>query len=96
MSAPSDDRQLLDLLESVLLRLDICVRHESLRADPGLPSVQGGLCRVRGRRVLFIDPATPCDAAITIIIDALRSLDLRDMYLPPAVRIRLAASPSDE
>jgi len=89
--SPSDPLQLLALLEGVLSRLHIDLRREALNPDPALPSSSGGLCRIQGRSVLFVDATLPPPVASAVILEALCTLDLSAVYLPPVVREHLDA-----
>lgn len=71
----------LDALRSLFERLEIDVRQERLGGDGG------GLCQVRGRRIVFVDmdadPATRLERAI----QALAALpELEDLFIPPTIR----------
>jgi hypothetical protein len=83
---PSDDQNLLRLLEECLARCDVALRCESLVSNDGIGSSRGGLCTVNDRRVVFVDPRAPLPERLDVLASALASLDLDDVFLPPAVR----------
>ncbi len=74
-------------LESLLQaaeRLGIEVRAESMGSDGG------GLCLLKGRRVLFVDTAADLATRYDRTLDALAGLpELQDLYLLPEVRADL-------
>ena len=72
--------ELLDLAE----RLGIEVRHECFGGDGG------GLCRLRERRVLFVDTAASLADQLDRTAAALAEIEgLDDLYILPEIRQRL-------
>jgi len=75
------EHKLAHVLE-LLDRLNVTVRHESLGGGGG-----GGLCRLRGRPVVFIDRDADPPSRYAAVLDALRNLDGLDaLYVLPEVR----------
>ena len=74
-----DSALALTELEQLVERMDIEVRRESL---PG----PGGLCQVRGKRVLFLNSEFSVADQVGVIAEALRGLDLSHLYVRPALR----------
>ena len=71
----------LEALLGVAEQLDIEVRAE------GLGGEGGGLCRLKGRRVLFVDTAADVATRYERTLAALAELpDLESWFLPPQVR----------
>ena len=71
----------LEAIRELLLRLEVEVREERLGGE------SGGLCVVRGRRVLFIDLDADPAVRLERSLGALRTLpDIEDIYLSPALR----------
>jgi len=71
-------------LEELLEKLGIELRREPL---PG----PGGLCEVRGKRLLLLSQVLPAAAQVEVIAEALRGLDFSGVYLKPALRELLGA-----
>ena len=78
-----DDLHKLLALERALERLDVEVRREPLDEDL---HVSGGLCLIRGQRVVIISDAASAPERIAVLVDALRRLPTDDLWLPPAIR----------
>ena len=83
--------ELVAALEGLAAELRVPVRQEALphAAPRGRP--QGGLCRVRGQPVIFLDATLSASEKLVILAQALTSLDLRGHELKPAVRAALRA-----
>ena len=73
----------LQILEDALVRLGVSVRHEAL---PEGTRISGGLCSLRGEPVVFVTPDAPDMERVAVMVEALRKLDTRDMWLPPLLR----------
>jgi len=86
---PPASADLLSLLEAILEKLSISIRRESLNSDGRTPFSVGGLCRIRGQKVMLIDPSVPEEQTVALLFEALKTLDLSDVYLPPSIRDRL-------
>jgi hypothetical protein len=89
-SAPFSSRQLLQELTTVADRLGIQVRFEAL--SPGVDmasSSKGGLCTLRGVRLLVVDARLGVEEQVGVVAEALATCDLESMYMPPAVRARV-------
>ena len=82
--------ELVRLLEELTLaarKVGIEVRTE--RFDAAFPdgrSARGGLCTLRGRRVIVVDQSAPLPDRIAIVAGALGRIDLEGVYLAPIVR----------
>jgi hypothetical protein len=77
---------MLDELERLAARLGVEVRFESL-----LPPVEGkgGLCVLRGTKLLVIDSRLALEEKIGVLAEAMATFDLDAMYIPPLVRERV-------
>jgi hypothetical protein len=80
-----DDRRLWFLLGEVAERLGVEVRLESLGGAEDLPA-RSGLCRLRGRWVIFVERRQDLAWRCRRLGRALLSMDLEGVYLRPAVR----------
>lgn len=74
---------MLAALEEGLRKLGVEVRIVDLASDA---RVQGGLCTIRGARVVLVSGAAPPAERLAILAAALASLDTESIYLPPAAR----------
>ena len=81
-----EDRNLLRLLEEQIARCGLELRCESLGSAEDAGGARGGLCAFHERRVVFVDPRAPVPERIATLAQALASLDLGDVFLPPIVR----------
>ena len=71
----------LDTLLSLAEEIGLTVRRESLGGDGG------GLCLLRGQRVLFVDTAADLETRYDRTLAAMASLpEIEQRYLPPEVR----------
>ncbi len=75
---------LLQALEETAEKVGIQVRYEVLD-DPETP-VRDGLCRIKGRRVLFVHGGRTVRERIHILLDTLKTVDLSGVYVKPVVR----------
>ncbi|AKT39057.1 uncharacterized protein CMC5_032030 [Chondromyces crocatus] len=65
--------------------------------DPNLSDARrprGGLCTVRGRRVILVDACAALPDRIATVAAALSRIDLDALYLPPIVRATIGAHAS--
>ena len=74
-----DESLALVELERLLAKLAVEVRREAL---PG----SGGLCRLRGKWVLFLGSSWSVAEQVEVMAGALRGFDLSGLYLRPALR----------
>lgn len=76
-----DKQALLTELLDLAGRLDIDIRQVYMTGEGG------GLCKLRGRWVLFVDNAAPLPEQLARVAESLAGLDhLEDQYLLPEVR----------
>ena len=83
-----EDHSLRALLLDALARLEVDVRNEPL---PESPIGAGGLCTLRGRRTLFLDPRAHPRDQTAALVRALRALPTDEIFLHPALRALLDA-----
>ncbi len=80
-----------DAMLEVFGRLGIPLRRERLGG------AGGGLCTIRGRRVLFIDVDADLATQVDRCADALAALpETEDIYLAPTLRERIARARDGE
>lgn len=78
---PIDASSLLRTVIEQLGRLEIEVRQEHLGGD------SGGLCTLRGKRVVFVDLDADAVTRLERCVQVLRGLpELDTVYLPPKLR----------
>jgi len=73
----------LDALERVLTRFGIRLLEEEL---PDEAHIDGGLCKVGGKLVIYISPVAPPWRRAEVLLDALRRLPHQDVWVPPELR----------
>lgn len=84
--------RLLEELTRAAERAGIQVRNEVF--DPNLSDVKrprGGLCKLRGARLILVDAKLPLPERIATIAAALAEVDLDHLFLPPIVRATIGA-----
>jgi hypothetical protein len=85
--------RLLQELIAAARKAGITVRAEIF--DPGLSENgkrwRGGLCVVRGQRIILVDERAPLVDRIATIAASLASVDLEHVFLPPIVRATIGA-----
>lgn len=86
-------RVVLSKLEEVAERAGIRIHYEEL--SDGDIQIRGGYCRLRDRRMIFIDPRTKEMDRLRIFIQALRKVDLEGLYILPAIRELILGSPGE-
>jgi hypothetical protein len=87
-----DLARLFEELVRAASKADITVRSESF--DPNLSDARkwrGGLCVVRGKRVIIVDQRAPLVDRIATVAASLASVDLEHVFLPPVVRATIGA-----
>jgi hypothetical protein len=73
----------LGALERALMRMGIRFLEEEL---PDEAHIDGGLCKVADELVLYVSPTAPPWRRAEVLLDALRRLPHRDIWLPPEIR----------
>ena len=84
--------RLFDELTRAAERVGITVRSEVF--DPNLSDVKrprGGLCTLRGERIILVDAKLPLPERIATIAEALAGVDLENVFMPPIVRATIGA-----
>jgi hypothetical protein len=78
------DELLLSQLEDLANKLGIAIRHFKFIRDES--SGRGGLCRIRGEYILYIDSQATTKEKILVMIEALKEFELGDIHVLPAIR----------
>ena len=84
------DELLLSQLEDLAHQLGIAIRHFKFIRDES--SGRGGLCRLRGEYVLFIDSLATTKEKIWVTLEALKQFNLGDIETDPLIRDLLNGS----
>jgi len=89
--------RLLQELIQAARKAGITVRSEPF--DPSLSDAKtkwrGGLCVVRGQRIILVDERAPLVDRIATIAASLAAVDLEHVFLPPIVRATIGAYQKD-
>jgi hypothetical protein len=89
--------RLLQELMAAARKAGITVRAEPF--DPALSEqgrrFRGGLCVVRGQRIILVDERAPLVDRIATLAAALAAVDLEHIFLPPIVRATIGAYQRD-
>jgi hypothetical protein len=75
---------LLSQLEELTESLGIKIRYEKIVKEGSYFS--GGLCKIKGEDVVIINSKAAVEDKIEILSDALRTFDLSQVFIKPAIR----------
>ena len=81
-----DDLKIADLLEELAENLGFQIRYEPIRLDEELGSRPGGVCLLKGQRLIIINPQASLKEKIRSISEGIRQFDLGQVYIRPALR----------
>ena len=81
---------LLGMLEEAVARLGLNLSYENLHV--GEINTPGGLCELRGERLMIIHKGFSVREKIEVITDILSTLDTDGVHLSPGVRERIEAA----
>jgi hypothetical protein len=79
-----DDHAILNQLEELADNLGVKIRYEILKRDVGLQ--RGGLCRLKGEYLLFIDSKATTKERIDGLARTLGRFELDKVYIKPGLR----------
>jgi hypothetical protein len=82
--------RLADELADAAKRLGLEVRREKIMREIGYRA-RGGACRLREKNLVIIDREMAPAEQVEVLVEALRSRDLENLYLSPAARRLLQA-----
>ena len=74
----------LGQLEELASNLEVTVRYEKILKESSF--FPGGYCRVKGKDLIIINSKASLDDKVEIIVRALNSFDLSQIYVLPAIR----------
>ncbi len=94
MSASKETRLLglVDELAEAAKRLGLEVRREKLLREVGYRA-RGGACRLRQKDLIILDREQPAAEQIEVLAEAMRGRNLEELYLSPAARRIVQATP---
>jgi len=76
-----NEQAILEELLALLEANEVTIRNEPLGGSGG------GLCTIKGRRILFLDTQAPSIAMATICAEAVpKVVDIEQVYVKPQVR----------
>ena len=78
--------RIIESLEELAEKFGIKVRYELISPDEELPKAVGGLCRFKGEYILIINSKAPASEQIRTFVEALKSFELDQIYIKPALR----------
>ena len=81
--------EIVDYLAELAEKLGIEVRWEGLIGD-------GGICELRGKRILFVDRSPGLDTQVDVMTTALCEEPLDEVYILPEVRELLEAARAEK
>ena len=89
-----DEPSLLGQLEDLARGLGIEVRYEMLKREGAF--TQGGLCRLKGQYLLFVNSKAANRDKIEALALAVNRFDLSQVFMKPGLRDFLARIPKEE
>lgn len=83
----TDEPQIADLFEELAESLGLQISYESIRLDEELGSRPGGVCLLKGQRLIIINPHASLKEKIRILSEAIKHFDLDQIYTPSSQRV---------
>jgi hypothetical protein len=87
-----DEDVVIEQLEELARGFGIEIRYEPMSVDEESINVIGGLCKLRGEKLLIINAKAPARDKIRALAQALNHFDLDLIYIKPAIRALLDSS----
>ena len=87
-----DESGIISQLEELAESFGLHIRHEPIKSDDDLPIVPGGMCRLKGDRVLILNSKATTQDRIRVLAEVLKHFNLDGVYIRPAVRQLLEKS----
>jgi len=81
-----DEDDIIGQLEELAKGFGIGIRYEPIDFEEETINVVGGLCKLRGEKLLIINSKSPARDKIQAFIRALSNFDLDQIYIRPAIR----------
>ena len=77
---------IIDYLEELAESFGVEIRYEIIKQDEDLSFVAGGLCLLKGKYVLIINPKATTKDKIKTLAMAVKHFDLDQIYVRPVLR----------
>ena len=84
-----DEDAVIEQLEELARGFGIEIRYEPIVIEEEAINVVGGLCKLRGEKILIINSKAPVRDKIQALARALSNFDLDQIYIRPAIRALL-------
>jgi len=88
-----DELWIADLLEELAESLGLQISYEPIRLDEELGTRPGGVCLLKGQRLIIINPNASMREKIRILSEAIKHYDLDRIYIRPVLRELLDSLP---
>ena len=88
-----DESQILELLEELAKSFGLQISYEIIRLDEELGTRHGGVCLLKGQRLIIINPDASLKEKIRILSEAIKHFDLDQIYIRPVLRELLDSTP---
>lgn len=75
--------------EKLLLELEALCEQTGYRVRKERGSFRGGHCVMEGDRIILINRRHPAEVQVRILASVLKTLDVEDLFIKPAVRQHL-------
>ena len=77
---------ILSILEAFTAKIDISIRYEALEDNQGELRLRSGVCRLRGRSIMFVDSRLSEKGKCEAIVESLKGRDFSGIFVPPLLR----------
>lgn len=84
-----DEDAVIEQLEELARGFGIEIRYEPMDIEEETIKVVGGLCKLRGEKLLIINSRAPAKDKINAFAQALNNFDLDQVYIKPVIRALL-------
>ncbi len=91
-----NDAVIIDYLEELAESFGVEIRYETIKQDEDLSFVAGGLCLLKGKYVLIINPKATTKDKIKTLAMAVKHFDLDQIYVRPILRQLLDRIPEQK
>ena len=91
-----NDDTIIDYLEELAESFGVEIRYEIIKQDEDLSFVAGGLCLLKGKYVLIINPKATTKGKIKTLAMAVKHFDLDQIYVRPILRQLLDRIPEQK
>ena len=76
-----DEEEIIEQLEELARGFGIEIRYEPMGFDEETINVVGGLCKLRGEKLLIINSKSPVRDKIRTLAEAVMHFDLDEIYI---------------